>query len=692
MINKYWRIIILGLHPLLLTIINPNWLYNPEVLNFTDTWIYNGLFRYFVDFASQSPSNIHYFIERVSWGLPGYGLYQFFSPEIANAILHLGVFYLCVFSIYGTLKVLFGQDTAFITALCLAGYTWFLRAVGHDYVDGIGIAYFSAALFFATLAAYRTRFTPYVMLSGVFIALMLLSQLFLVVFLPAIFVYFYIINQKLHRHPLALVIGRWIIGSMICVIPFVAINFFLLGEWNIFKNSLVFVLNNTSSLELRKAIIRDYASTPATWLVLPCLLMVLSIVHLVRWKSIPETVQSVLRLLLVVFILCFGIFLFFHHRSSYPMLWIYLYMSLTIPATFLLLGGLISVWRPVLRRFDGLILLGFALLPFSISTVVNLQAVLMNPWVVWGVTVVLCISLVVILSWRFKPTALVMSLMGLSLFFSGHNGLAIQDRLYNYRTFKSVDYILAQIEQAEPNTHFKDYLVWSTIPRPWQRFSYAIRGMTQPIHIRMANWSYVLEEPLDFKWGFPLEQDIILFVSDDAHLQQVIEATSVNYLPKIAHTILLPEIDPTGSYRMYLLKFTQKHNYDEVIFPSGDNIQIYTLLPTKERVAWTGPDSQVVMRFNLPPATSEIYLEICALAEAVRLPDEVPARVNQEEILLVRQAGYEGCTIQYTGLIPSGVITGSEFTEIAVNIPVSSQTKQGIALSHMTFGDIVPIP
>src|SRR5688500_12479746 len=137
-ILKYWHVVLLIVLPLLITLIDPNWIYNPDVLNDVDPWIYHGLFRYFFDFATTSPSNLHYFIERLSWVLPGYVLYKIFAPVLANAILHLAVYYIGLFAIYGTARQLFGKTPAFIAALCLGSYTWFLRATGHDYLDGAG--------------------------------------------------------------------------------------------------------------------------------------------------------------------------------------------------------------------------------------------------------------------------------------------------------------------------------------------------------------------------------------------------------------------------------------------------------------------------------------------------------------------------------------------------------------------------
>src|SRR5258708_7477462 len=154
-------VLLIATLPIVLLIINSNWIFTPTpfVLNNRlvnpDPSFYFSYFRHFFDLVGQYPSNSHYFVERLSWNLPGYAAYHLFPPIAANLVLHLSIYYIGVFSIYGIVYFLFNQQTALLTALLMGGYTWFFRATGWDYVDGIGVAYFSVLLLLLTLAAFK---------------------------------------------------------------------------------------------------------------------------------------------------------------------------------------------------------------------------------------------------------------------------------------------------------------------------------------------------------------------------------------------------------------------------------------------------------------------------------------------------------------------------------------------------------
>src|SRR5882724_9800413 len=83
--------------PIILLLINNNWIFNPPS-DFPDSWFYLTNFRHFFDFAPNYPSNIHYFIERLTWNLLGYSFYHVFTPIIANYLLHLLVCFTAILS------------------------------------------------------------------------------------------------------------------------------------------------------------------------------------------------------------------------------------------------------------------------------------------------------------------------------------------------------------------------------------------------------------------------------------------------------------------------------------------------------------------------------------------------------------------------------------------------------------------
>lgn len=120
---------IIFIFPILITILNSNWIFSPTSNYLPDPGFYVGYFRYFFDYAPEYPSNIHYFVERVTWNIPGYLIYHILPSLIANYVLHLLVCYTALFSLYGILNMFFGNRTALLSTLLLCVYPWFLRAI-----------------------------------------------------------------------------------------------------------------------------------------------------------------------------------------------------------------------------------------------------------------------------------------------------------------------------------------------------------------------------------------------------------------------------------------------------------------------------------------------------------------------------------------------------------------------------------
>ena len=694
-----WHRVILFMMPLLITLINPNWIYNPPVLNNVDTWIYNGLFRYFFDFADSYPSNLHYFIERLSAILPGYALYHVFTPEVANAVLHLGVYMLTVFALYGVMRRLFDKDTAFIAALCLGGYTWFLRAAGHDYIDGMGIAYYSAALWFATQAAYQIRYKIYLLGCGAFLGAALISQLFLVVFVPIIGLYYLALNWKNHRHPFIMSAIYVSGGAAILIFGLMLFNLITVGELNIFSNSLGFIRQTATIVTLRSSIFEIYGSTPMTWMVLPCLLMLCSVMCLARWKHIPAESRFGLRLVIVTFILTLGVLILLHYMTSFAYLVIYLYMSLMIPALFLLFGGLIATISPSLNLRQGVMLLGVMLIPFALSVFIpTLEAALLDVRFVWAITGGAMVILAAGLLRTRKPLWIVGAFAAMSLMFSGHNGVAYYDRLYTYGIFMTTSDTLNIIDSQNPYPlNFSQYIVLEATDK-FSNSSLPLRGISQPIHFRSLNWASIQYDPQRLKWYQATVQRYLLLSDHETILDELTEKMGNAFDIQVNHSFGLTEIDPSGAYRGYMLTLTRLDRYGEPVFASGDNVNRPTTVTLPLRaVGWTGPGSDVILKFNLPAPKGDVMVEICGVLATTVLDDVLPALVNQTPVTFTRQPSIGDCFERYTANIPQAIITGEGITEIALTIPVAlpddrvveGQAKDlyGLALTLITFFD-----
>src|SRR5262249_34743869 len=110
-----------------------------------DPWVYFGFFRHLVEYKSVLFPKLYYG-SRLAWILPGYVAYHVFSPKVANLVLHFTFYYVAIFSLYALLKRATTSANALLVTVLLGSYSRFLAAIGWDYVDGAGIAYFLLAL------------------------------------------------------------------------------------------------------------------------------------------------------------------------------------------------------------------------------------------------------------------------------------------------------------------------------------------------------------------------------------------------------------------------------------------------------------------------------------------------------------------------------------------------------------------
>ncbi|HRF96127.1 MAG TPA: hypothetical protein PLZ51_13070, partial [Aggregatilineales bacterium] len=70
------------------------------------------------------------------WTIPSAIIHHLLPAVIANFTVHLLVYWVAIFAIYGIIQRLINDRVALFIALLLGNYPPFMRAVGWDYVDG----------------------------------------------------------------------------------------------------------------------------------------------------------------------------------------------------------------------------------------------------------------------------------------------------------------------------------------------------------------------------------------------------------------------------------------------------------------------------------------------------------------------------------------------------------------------------
>lgn len=356
------NIYFLLLLPVLLLTINDNWIFNPT--GFIDPWIYTG---YFINLPIYLKTFIGtYYSSRLGWIVPGFLTYHIFGPLLGNYILHLIVYNSTVLSLYVIIKFIFNKTTAFLTAILLGSYGWFLWAAGWDYMDGPSIAYCLLTLVFITKYLKKQRLKRYLFFAGMAYAGMVHTNLFSLFFLPFILIYFFIlVKQELGKSIINLQYFFYGISLLTAVLglfnyfftknfyfwtPSMKITSTLLNQPNPWKNTSYGWIND------------------ATWLYWPFSVFILSIINILYLYTKKVAFKyGQLLVIQIIYVIIFFVYIILNLTPYAPVLQIKYYASFLIPWMFLALGGYLYI---LLRKSN------FHLYLFEILLFINIYKLL----------------------------------------------------------------------------------------------------------------------------------------------------------------------------------------------------------------------------------------------------------------------------------------------------------------------------
>jgi len=203
-------IIILLLVPAFLCLVVRDWVFSTS--GYIDPYIYLGYFRNFEHYFTFFGDT--YYGTRLPFIIPGYICYKIFPPLLANYVLHLGFYYLALFSLYFILRMAVNRRAALLTAVLMGFYPYFLAAVGWDYVDGVAIAYFLLTILLMTLAVKSPRVTQttnltqngspalskrhvlLLFLAGMSFAALIYTTTFMLIMIPSLVLYYLVMRPQ----------------------------------------------------------------------------------------------------------------------------------------------------------------------------------------------------------------------------------------------------------------------------------------------------------------------------------------------------------------------------------------------------------------------------------------------------------------------------------------------------------------
>ncbi len=274
---------------------------------YADSWFYLGYFHNLVNFKRDLYPGFYYG-SRLSWILPGYLVHWLFRPLVANALLHLAAHTIAALSLFRILRSSTSARAAFLTAVFYSINPWVWTASGWDYPAAGAIAYLLLGMACLASAAERPISRWRLMLAGACLAGTIFVQLFMVIFVPLVLLYYAGIVWA-RKYPLrttliqaALDMG---IGFLAVTLPLCAINGFLIDGnfwfWSPSFRTAGRVMQNyvwTESIWARGRL------TPWLWFFF--LAAALGLMFILRWRDAVRRRDVSGLLLSVIFLLLFA--------------------------------------------------------------------------------------------------------------------------------------------------------------------------------------------------------------------------------------------------------------------------------------------------------------------------------------------------------------------------------------------------
>lgn len=320
--------------PLLLTALQPNWIVSTL---YHDPWIY---FGYYLNLPNHLRTfDGFYYGTRLSVILPGYLAYQVLPPLWANHVLHLGLYYAAVGPLYLLLKMTAGRRAAFLAALVMGTNFFFLDAVGSDYTQGYGIAYFLTAAWLLAVAARSGWWRSALVAAGAAAAALVVANIVYALFVPFLAAHFLVHNRDQRSRPVvpaALFAG---LGALGLVLVLGGVNYAVAGRFWFLLPSLEFTKDFGTRANPFKGNLNAWLPH-AAWLVLPLLALVGGAVWTAwAWRNPKRGFSATALFYQVQLAGCFWGYLlcdFWSQSGTFLQQWFY--ASMLLPAVFLALG------------------------------------------------------------------------------------------------------------------------------------------------------------------------------------------------------------------------------------------------------------------------------------------------------------------------------------------------------------------
>ncbi len=331
--------VVLLLLPWALLLLEPNWIYSRLI---RDSWIYFGYYLNLTDHLRWFDGL--YYGSRLSTILPGYLAYRWLPPLAANLCLHMALYYICVHSLYFTVKATLGRFEGCLAALAMGTNPYFLDAVGRDYVDGFGMAYYLAAMLLLTLAARSSHRGVLLFAAGIAAAALVIANLFYALFLPLLLGYQAFLSREYRLADRLRGVFLGALGGASLLLAFCLFNFVVTGRFWFLGPSLDFLRTGGKHRGINP--FKDYGAAwllEAGHLIIPLAILLCWAAAAGRWKQ--RASQNALACLVFgcQYLAISGLYLAFDQFFHGVALQKYYYASNLLPPAYLALAAVYSM-------------------------------------------------------------------------------------------------------------------------------------------------------------------------------------------------------------------------------------------------------------------------------------------------------------------------------------------------------------
>jgi hypothetical protein len=305
-----------------------------NVAGYLDSWIYYAFFRNLAGLKRLFPHT--YYGSRLSWILPGYLVNQVFPPLFANYFLHLLVWYGAVVGLYVVIKEIAGRRTALLSATIFGFYPYLWKAVGWDYVDGAGIAYYLLTAACLTVAARRSEPSRWLLaLAGITVAGAVYCNLVLMFLLPFLAVC-WVVLRKARGSSLSLFrLLFWSsMGAGSLTVLLGIVNHGLEGSYLFYLPSVLFMIGSKGAPRPMKDTSWIWS---AQWLFAAAMALFVGLFACFRYRHPRDLSGRMFLALYANLVFCAAVLTVLEIRYT-PVLEIYYYASYLLAPAFLCLG------------------------------------------------------------------------------------------------------------------------------------------------------------------------------------------------------------------------------------------------------------------------------------------------------------------------------------------------------------------